>query len=459
MDDSQHSVRSPDWSTVDSFNTACFLHDSDDDSKLPRDISTILVPETPSPLTHRRKRHCQNHEDNTVAAPSCSGGRNSEKQEIIPGYLSTTPGSKRTLKRRKVDEVPTSSLYSSTNAPQGHHHHHNTPQANGFVMASTFIPSRFPWLESPCPSASSTAGSFALDPASDLLSVNEQLNQKILKSSNTREQRAKKTRTRSSRSSAAPGPLSTRDLLGSVKQAEGGMTWPGFPSEEDVLIIEDDADDVLRSVQMAEDEAYARSLQEQFDLEERLDQQQRLQSRPSSAQSHPMVGPYVGMSWIPPWASMISSSSFPHSSSDLSVLQDLLHEDDPPRRQRRQQSGRSRITRRRQGSHAQMDMFDDSQGNNYEALLAFEEQQGSVVSKNPLTKAQIEQLPIKTYNPAHSAGKTDCQICFSEYKAGERLRMLPCLHDYHVKCIDRWLKENATCPICRADITACDGFS
>uniref|UniRef100_A0A8C2K637 RING-type domain-containing protein n=1 Tax=Cyprinus carpio TaxID=7962 RepID=A0A8C2K637_CYPCA len=50
-------------------------------------------------------------------------------------------------------------------------------------------------------------------------------------------------------------------------------------------------------------------------------------------------------------------------------------------------------------------------------------------------------------------------ICFSEYKAGERLRILPCLHDYHVKCIDRWLKENATCPICRADVSECGGFS
>ncbi|XP_016351083.1 RING finger protein 44-like [Sinocyclocheilus anshuiensis] len=106
-----------------------------------------------------------------------------------------------------------------------------------------------------------------------------------------------------------------------------------------------------------------------------------------------------------------------------------------------------------------MDLFDDSQGNNYEALLAFEEQQGAVVAKNTLTKAKIERLPVKTYDPAHSAGKTDCQICFSEYKAGERLRILPCLHDYHVKCIDRWLKENATCPICRADISECGGFS
>ncbi|KAK5602083.1 hypothetical protein CRENBAI_017010 [Crenichthys baileyi] len=52
---------------------------------------------------------------------------------------------------------------------------------------------------------------------------------------------------------------------------------------------------------------------------------------------------------------------------------------------------------------------------------------------------------------------TRCQICFCEYADGEKLRMLPCFHDYHVQCIDRWLKDNITCPICRANLA--DGDS
>lgn len=27
--------------------------------------------------------------------------------------------------------------------------------------------------------------------------------------------------------------------------------------------------------------------------------------------------------------------------------------------------------------------------------------------------------------------------------------MLPCAHHFHLKCIDKWLKGNRTCPICR----------
>ncbi|KAF3971320.1 hypothetical protein CMV_005065 [Castanea mollissima] len=43
-----------------------------------------------------------------------------------------------------------------------------------------------------------------------------------------------------------------------------------------------------------------------------------------------------------------------------------------------------------------------------------------------------------------------CTICLSEYQPKETLRTIPvCDHYFHAKCIDEWLKINATCPICR----------
>ena len=46
-----------------------------------------------------------------------------------------------------------------------------------------------------------------------------------------------------------------------------------------------------------------------------------------------------------------------------------------------------------------------------------------------------------------------CHICMDEYKYGEFKRTLPkCLHHYHKKCIDKWLKKKASCPICRDNL-------
>ncbi|KAG2460348.1 CASC1 protein, partial [Polypterus senegalus] len=73
-------------------------------------------------------------------------------------------------------------------------------------------------------------------------------------------------------------------------------------------------------------------------------------------------------------------------------------------------------------------------------LLSLEERLGEVVTKK-MSSAQINCLPTKTFNSASAAGKTICQICYCDYKEREKLRILPCLHDYHTRCIDRWLKD------------------
>ncbi|KAE8732273.1 RING-H2 finger protein ATL20 [Hibiscus syriacus] len=43
-----------------------------------------------------------------------------------------------------------------------------------------------------------------------------------------------------------------------------------------------------------------------------------------------------------------------------------------------------------------------------------------------------------------------CPICLSEYQPKETLRTIPdCNHYFHAHCIDKWLKMNASCPLCR----------
>lgn len=46
-----------------------------------------------------------------------------------------------------------------------------------------------------------------------------------------------------------------------------------------------------------------------------------------------------------------------------------------------------------------------------------------------------------------------CNICFSSYCCGEYKRTIPsCKHVFHKKCVDKWLKTNGTCPLCRDNL-------
>ncbi|XP_012231747.2 E3 ubiquitin-protein ligase Arkadia [Linepithema humile] len=45
-----------------------------------------------------------------------------------------------------------------------------------------------------------------------------------------------------------------------------------------------------------------------------------------------------------------------------------------------------------------------------------------------------------------------CTICLSEFEDCESVRRLPCMHLFHIDCVDRWLCTNKRCPICRVDI-------
>ncbi|XP_064187861.1 E3 ubiquitin-protein ligase RNF6 [Anguilla rostrata] len=73
-----------------------------------------------------------------------------------------------------------------------------------------------------------------------------------------------------------------------------------------------------------------------------------------------------------------------------------------------------------------------------------------------LTKEQIDNLSTRTYGQASLEGELGrtCSVCINEYTQGNKLRRLPCAHEFHIHCIDRWLSQNNTCPICRQPILA-----
>lgn len=47
-----------------------------------------------------------------------------------------------------------------------------------------------------------------------------------------------------------------------------------------------------------------------------------------------------------------------------------------------------------------------------------------------------------------------CVICMMDFEYSDPIRFLPCLHIYHVDCIDPWLMRSFTCPSCMEPVDA-----
>jgi len=86
----------------------------------------------------------------------------------------------------------------------------------------------------------------------------------------------------------------------------------------------------------------------------------------------------------------------------------------------------------------------DFNENDYEMLLQLDEH---TQNHRGASKEQLVSLPVEQLKEAQS-----CCICLEDMEAGTKVKRLPCLHTFHVACIDQWLKVNRICPIDKKSI-------
>jgi len=66
-----------------------------------------------------------------------------------------------------------------------------------------------------------------------------------------------------------------------------------------------------------------------------------------------------------------------------------------------------------------------------------------------LTDEQISQTSSVFEYLQGQEKSQSCTICMDEFQPGDRVRILPCFHQYHVACVDEWLHQHPDCPICK----------
>ncbi|KAJ8631759.1 hypothetical protein MRB53_025082 [Persea americana] len=68
-------------------------------------------------------------------------------------------------------------------------------------------------------------------------------------------------------------------------------------------------------------------------------------------------------------------------------------------------------------------------------------------SSTGTSEKKQDSKPDGTMKP--SEDELTCSICLEQVNMGELIRSLPCLHQFHANCIDPWLRQQGTCPVCK----------
>ncbi|KAL0359684.1 UNVERIFIED_CONTAM: E3 ubiquitin protein ligase RIE1 [Sesamum angustifolium] len=104
-----------------------------------------------------------------------------------------------------------------------------------------------------------------------------------------------------------------------------------------------------------------------------------------------------------------------------------------------------------------MTIGDGASENDIRSLPKYLYRQQNIVGTSEGDKKQVKltALPANSICTAELVlhpEDSECCICLYKYVDGAELCTLPCNHHFHHKCITKWLRINATCPLCKFNI-------
>ncbi|PIM97757.1 hypothetical protein CDL12_29772 [Handroanthus impetiginosus] len=81
----------------------------------------------------------------------------------------------------------------------------------------------------------------------------------------------------------------------------------------------------------------------------------------------------------------------------------------------------------------------------------------AIIKNVPLGAKKGPKMPSNSH-----AAAAECAVCLSILEGKTGRRVLPCQHEFHTVCVDRWLSVPCfknTCPVCRLLIEGDEGDS
>ncbi|KAI3907159.1 hypothetical protein MKW92_034399 [Papaver armeniacum] len=80
------------------------------------------------------------------------------------------------------------------------------------------------------------------------------------------------------------------------------------------------------------------------------------------------------------------------------------------------------------------------------------------IKRIPAAKSFIDGLKKERYRRNNEDGNDSssptlsCGVCMQEYIGGSYISNMPCSHMFHYDCLNSWLHESNSCPICRYQV-------
>ncbi|XP_011624126.1 E3 ubiquitin-protein ligase SDIR1 isoform X2 [Amborella trichopoda] len=91
-------------------------------------------------------------------------------------------------------------------------------------------------------------------------------------------------------------------------------------------------------------------------------------------------------------------------------------------------------------------------GQSHQVPLNGPRSEGSLMQQAPsssVTNEKKQEIAKSEGTSKAVEEELTCSVCLEQVIVGEVIRSLPCLHQFHASCIDPWLRQQGTCPVCK----------